>query len=639
MANTIASAYVQIVPTTEGISGSLSSLLGDEATSAGASAGSKLSGALGSAVKGGVAAVATLGTAVVGAGAAITSAASNVAEYGDEIDKMSQKMGVSASFYQEWDAVLKHSGTSMNSMGATFKKLATAVQDGSDDQIEAFKQLGLSMTDLQGMSTEEVFTSVITGLQGMEEGTERTALATELLGRGAMELGPLLNTSAEDTQSMIDAVNELDGVMSDEAVKASAAFQDQLQDMQTAFTGIKNSAMSELLPSFTEIMGGLTGLATGAEGAEAQLSNGIQGLLSSIQSALPTMIGAFSTIAQSVLTVAPDIINTLATGILESIPTLLPTITDVVINIGTMLISLLPQLVTAGLEVIVQLAYGIIEALPVLIPTIVNVVLQIVDALVSNIDLLVDAALQLMIGLSNGMIAAIPVLIAKAPEIIKKLVEAIIRSLPLIVDAGKKLIENMVLGMSMMFNKLTEVGSDMIKRIKDAITAKINDMLSVGKDIVEGLKNGIANGWDSLMGWFNDQVNGLVTAAKDALKIGSPSKVFANDVGKWIPYGIAQGIEDNLGVVTNAMDDVTNATLIDAPTLATATASNSSYRNASVSGSSNNAIYDLLSAYLPQIARGGNIELSVNGIDRQLFNIVQTEAREFRRTTGYNAFA
>lgn len=114
----IGTAYVKIEPTAQGISGSISKVLDGEATSAGKSAGSKMSGALGGALKTGMAAIAGLGTAALGAGTALTSAASGVASYGDNIDKMSQKMNMTAEAYQEWDAVMQHSGTSMESMKA-----------------------------------------------------------------------------------------------------------------------------------------------------------------------------------------------------------------------------------------------------------------------------------------------------------------------------------------------------------------------------------------------------------------------------------------------------------------------------------------------------------------------------------------
>ena len=180
------------------------------------------------------------------------------AEYGDAIDKQSQKLGISASAYQEWEAVLQHSGTSMGAMSATFKTLANAAQDASDDQVAAFERIGLSMDEVANMATEDLFGAVITGLQNMESGTERTAIATDLLGRGTMELGALLNTTAEDTQAMIDRVNELGGVMSDEGVEASADFQDAVQDLKTALQASARDIGTAVLPVLTDIINGAT---------------------------------------------------------------------------------------------------------------------------------------------------------------------------------------------------------------------------------------------------------------------------------------------------------------------------------------------------------------------------------------------
>ena len=271
----LATAYVQIVPTTKGIKGELESVLGNDAESAGKSAGSKFSSALGGTLKTGIAATAALGTAVIGAGAALTSAAGSVASYGDNIDKMSQKMGLSATAYQEWDAVMQHSGTSMETMKASMKTLANAATTNS----AAFKELGITEKDLANMSQEELFEATIAGLQNVEDTTQRTYLAGKLLGRGATELGALLNTSAEETQAMRDRVHELGGVMSDEAVKNSAAFQDSLQDLQTSFAGVKNSVMADMLPAFTSVMDGLTSLVAGEEGAQEKIAAGIQGII------------------------------------------------------------------------------------------------------------------------------------------------------------------------------------------------------------------------------------------------------------------------------------------------------------------------------------------------------------------------
>ena len=141
-------------------------------------------------------AVAAVTTATTAMGAAFVKTTGDVAAYGDNIDKMSQKMGMSAQAYQEWDAVMQHSGTSMETLKASMKTLANAAETGND----AFQKLGITQEQIATMSQEELFSETITALQNIEDETQRTYLAGKTLGRGATELGALLNTSAEDTQ-------------------------------------------------------------------------------------------------------------------------------------------------------------------------------------------------------------------------------------------------------------------------------------------------------------------------------------------------------------------------------------------------------------------------------------------------------
>ena len=215
---------------------------------------SKLGSGLKSAAKVGGVAIGAV-TAATGAFAAgLISGVNNLADYGDEVDKASQKLGISAAAYQEWDAVLQHSGTSMSSMTGTFRTLSKVAQNATDDQVEALEKIGLSIDEISNLSTEDLFGAIITRLQSMEEGTERTAIATQLLGRGATEMGALLNTSAEDTQAMRDRVRELGGVLADDGVKNAAAFKDEMQDMQTAIQATGRNIVAKFLPTFTEMM-------------------------------------------------------------------------------------------------------------------------------------------------------------------------------------------------------------------------------------------------------------------------------------------------------------------------------------------------------------------------------------------------
>lgn len=170
-------------------------------------------------------------------------------EYGDNVDKMSQKMGMSAEAYQEWDFIMQHCGTTMSSLKTSMKTLASAAETGN----AAFAELGISQEMIASMSEEELFGATITALQNVTDTTKRTYLAGKTLGRGATELGALLNKSAEETQAMRDRIHELGGVMSDQAVADAAAYKDAVQDLKTAWGGFAREATQDWIPVLTTL--------------------------------------------------------------------------------------------------------------------------------------------------------------------------------------------------------------------------------------------------------------------------------------------------------------------------------------------------------------------------------------------------
>lgn len=446
----------------------------NDAENKGNSFASRLGGGLSTAAKVGVGAIAAVGTATAAVTGAMVKGASNVAEYGDNIDKMSQKMGMSAEAYQEWDAIMQHSGTTIDAMKAPMKTLANAAQSGSD----AFQKLGISEEEVKNLSQEDLFGRVISGLQGMEEGTERTALASDLLGRGATELGALLNTSAEDTEAMRQAVHDLGGVMSDDAVKASARFQDQLQDMQTALGGAKRNLMSDFLPSITTVMEGLTDLFSGGDGL-GKISEGVEQFVDKLAEATPKVV---------------EVGGTIVSALLDAI------------------IANLPTLIQSGVDVIVTLVQGIIDALPVLMEALPTIIETIVTTLANNADKLVESALLLIAALAKGLIKSIPVLVKAVPRLIAALVNGLKNG------------------------------------VKDLITA--------GGNLVQGIWNGFVGKLD----WIKEKIKGWVGNVtgflKSLFKIGSPSKLFADEIGQYLPEGIAVGIEAKADTVYDQMDKI-----------------------------------------------------------------------------------
>ena len=552
----IAKAYVQIIPSAEGIKGKLEEIMGDEADRSGKSAGSKFGSAFGGILKAGGLAVAGFATATAAMTGALIKGSGELAEYGDHIDKMSQKMGLSATAYQEWDAILQHSGTSIDTMKAGMKTLANAVESGNG----AFERIGLTMEEVAGMNNEELFAATIAGLQNVENETERTYLAGQLLGRGATELGALLNTSAEETEAMRQRVHELGGVMSDEAVKASAAYQDSLQDMRTALDGAKRGIMADFLPSITLAMDGLTELFSGGDGI-GKLNEGIQAFIGKITENVP-----------KIMEVGSRLVLSLGDAVVSNLPALLSASFGAIMTIANGLIDNLPAIIEAGLQVLVSLAQGIADNLPTLIPTIVDVVLQIVDTLTKpdTLSALIDASIAIMLALADGLIDAIPRLIEAIPDIIEnlvlaitsngpkmvetglrlvlKLAEGIIKSVAQLAAAAPQLIVALVHGIVNQFKALLDPGARIVTSVKDGFMQKIQDAKNWGRDLIQNFINGLLEKWNNL----KQTISNIAQTIKNFLGFSEPEEGPLSDFHTYAPDMMelfAKGIRDNEQVV------------------------------------------------------------------------------------------
>lgn len=328
-----------------------------EASKDASSFGDLMKNSFSSAMQIGAKAIGAVASETVNFSKSLVDSVGELASLGDHIDKQSQKMNMSAQAYQEWDAIMQHSGTSIDSMQASMKTLANAAESDND----AFTALGMNLEEVKKMSSEELFAKTITALQNVESDTQRTYLASQLLGRGATELGALLNTSAEDTEKMRQRVHELGGVMSDEAVKASAKYQDSLQDMKTAMSGVTRGIKSEFLPSFTDIMDGLTSIFAGEEGGEKTLSRGISNAFTTLSNSakkIKPIIEKFGTIAfetieknlPSIIRRTVGLVGRIATGVVESLPEILTSAGGVLETVGDSILEFLPDWLSSDIK-------------------------------------------------------------------------------------------------------------------------------------------------------------------------------------------------------------------------------------------------------------------------------------------------
>lgn len=104
-------------------------------------------------------------------------------------------------------------------------------------------------------------------------------------------------------------------------------------------------------------------------------------------------------------------------------------------------------------------------------------------------------------------------------------------------------ITNLATWVTQMGQKGKEAVQSLIDNVKSAASGIADKVKSIGSDIVSGVWNGIKAAKDTFVSNVKSFFSGIVDGVKDALGIGSPSKVFRDEIGRWLPPGVVQGFE------------------------------------------------------------------------------------------------
>lgn len=545
--------------------------------------------------------VATASLALVGAGAVgltkkLMDTSSATADLGDHIDKQSQKIGISAKAYQEWDFILTHNGASVDSLQASMKNLSNQAAENADE----FAELGISEEYLQSASPEELFERVVKELQGMEQGTKRTALASKLLGKAGTELAPVLNSTSEEIEAMRQQAHDLGKVMSDEAVKAGAAYEDSLYNLQTAVGGLKNKLGSSLLPSIVKVMDGLTGIFTGDDSAIGKLSEGISNLADKILESIPkiantalklvytlgeAIVKNLPTILDGIIKALPEIVKgifpliagiaqafvdnidtfldaaievlnmiidyviknigkvvdglvNIAMKIVERIPDiiipLVEALPDVIESIITALTNNLPMIISGLIDVIVRISEKLPDIIISIIEKLPTLIQQILDALLNSLPQIIEGLIKVVVGIVEKLPEIIMSLIKAVPQIIKMVIEALIKAIPQLVQGCIQLVVELVTHLPEIFMALIEAIPEILKSILEAF-GPLGEMLG---GLFEGIVNvvgGIFEGLKSIAGGIVDAITGVFKGAYNVISgIVGTIKGWVDSIVGWL---------------------------------------------------------------------------------------------------------
>lgn len=593
---TLGKAYVQIVPSAEGISGSIRNVLGDDVDSAGKEAGENLGSKLMATAKKVIAAAGigkfiasslneggALQQSLGGVETLFKSSADQVKKYAAESFRTT---GLSANEYME--NVTGFSASLLQSLGGDTAKAAKIANTAMIDMADNSNKMGTSMEAIQnayaGFAKQNY-----TMLDNLKLGYGGTKTEMERLLKDAQKLTGVKYdiNNLSDVYEAIHAVQGELGITGTTAKEASetlqgsfsamkASFQDLLgnlslgEDITPQLEALATTTSTWLFGNFLPMVGNIlanvptlivgvleTGIPLFLEEGGKMLTSLSEGIATNLPmmatSAMETIMGYVSGIATNIgqiATAGGTIITNLLTGITNTVPVLLAYIPQIISGIVTNITTNLPSIVQSGMALISDFAKGIWdnrEEVWEFIQDILDEVMRIA----TEIDW-VGLGMDIIDWISSGISALfnnIPTLVGEIGQLASDFFSkidwnAVGTGAVKLIGAGIKALMNLI---PQLLKSIGETGKQLFTSI---------NWLGLGGDIIRGIISGIRNAGSMLWNALKDVASSALNSVKKFLKIGSPSKVFEDEVGQWIPEGVAVGIEANTQAVTDAMNDM-----------------------------------------------------------------------------------
>lgn len=504
MANGIelAKAYVQIVPSADGIQGSISHIMGGEASSAGESAGT------------------LLGTKLVGTLKKVIAAAGIGKMISDSLNlggALQQSIGgVETLFKESADTVKAYAAQAYRTVGLsandymeqTTSFAASLLSSVSKDTNAAAQLANMAMVDMADNANKmgTNMASIQNAYQGFAK-QNYTMLDNLKLGYGG--------TKAEMQRLLTDA-EKLSGVHYELG---------NLADMYSAIHVIQ-----------TEMD------ITGTTAKEAATT--LTGSFAAMKAAAQNVLGDWSTGAD--LTAPMQALADTARTFLQG--NLLPMIGNVLAGIPQLVYGLVPEVLQTGTELVSSLAAGFAQGIPAFLSSALPQLLSFTEELRANAGQFVDAGLNCITQLLNGLIAGLPQLIAYVPDIIINIAGIINDNMPKILAQGISIIVQLIAGIIQAVPSLLANWKKILQAVLSVISA-IN-WLNIGKNILTSVANGVKSMGSSMLtafkGGFSSALSWIKSLPSQAVKWG-----------KNLIQSFIKGLTGKGNVVSNAATAVT----------------------------------------------------------------------------------
>lgn len=532
MANGIglAKAYVQIVPSAEGIQGSISHIMGGEASSAGESAGT------------------LLGTKLVGTLKKVITAAGIGKVISDSLNlggALQQSIGGIETLFgaggRSIEGYAQSVGKSVDAVKDEYASLMQSQQTVFDNAAQAYRTVGLSANDYMEQTTSFA-ASLLSSV------SKDTNAAAQLANMAMVDMADNANKMGTDMASIQNAYQgfaKQNYTMLDNLKLGYGGTQAEMQRLLTdaeKLSGV-HYELGNLADMYSAIHVIQTDLdITGTTAKEAATT--LTGSFAAMKAAAQNVLGDWSTGAD--LTAPMQALADTARTFLQG--NLLPMIGNVLAGIPQLVYGLVPEVLQTGTELVSSLAAGFAQGIPAFLSTALPQLLSFTEELRANAGQFVDAGLNCITQLLNGLIAGLPQLIAYVPDIIINIAGIINDNMPKILAQGVSIIVQLIAGIIQAVPSLLANWKKILQAVLSVISA-IN-WLNIGKNILTSVANGVKSMGSSMLtafkGGFSSALSWIKSLPAQAVKWG-----------KNLIQSFIKGLTGKGNVVSNAATAVT----------------------------------------------------------------------------------
>ena len=564
----LAKAYVQIIPTTKGIKSEIGKELGEEVENAGDEAGKKGGENAGVSfakkmMK--IIAAAEIGKKVVEgikasveAGAALEQSIGGIETlFKESSDTMIQyannafrTCGLSANDYME--TTTSFAASMLSSVGGDTAKAAELSNNALIAMSDNANKMGTNMQDIQnayqGFAKQNytMLDNLKLGYGGTKEEMQRLLSDANKLNKQQGIITDYSIDSFADITEAIQVVQDNLGITGTTALEAASTLSGSFGTMQAAWTNFIAKLSVGNRDQVNQAMMDL------ASSASTFLFQNLIPAIGRIITQLPSAIGTFITTAIPLLIEnGKQIISNIIQGWQENKGRWKDTVNNFLDNAIEWIETSLPQILAEGIASVEEFIAGWGQGDGHMMATVGELIGKILTVIIKAVPQILAAGVLIVGKLAVGFIQNIPYFLTQIGTLLGQMISTIASNFPKLVSSGGAMLLKIIAGF---INGITNIPSA-VKKAMDSFKSNFRnvDWGELGTNIIKGIVNGITGGIGKLVTAAKNVAKNALDAAKEALGIHSPSRVFELEVGKMIDLGLAAGIERNLKPVQTSM--------------------------------------------------------------------------------------